>query len=84
MLEAGESPRFVARRLVILASEDVGMADPSALVVATAAASALELVGLPEAQLNLAQAVVHLASAPKSNRVMVALGAAQALSLIHI
>jgi putative ATPase len=77
MLEAGESPRFIARRLVILASEDVGMADPSALVVATAAASALELVGLPEAQLALAQATVHLALAPKSNRVTVALGAAQ-------
>jgi putative ATPase len=77
MLEAGESPRFVARRLVILASEDVGMADPSALVVATAAASALELVGLPEAQLALAQATVHLALAPKSNRVTTALGAAQ-------
>jgi putative ATPase len=68
MLEAGEDPRFVARRLVILASEDVGEADPMSLVVATAAAHALELVGLPEAQLNLAQAVVHLATAPKSNR----------------
>jgi putative ATPase len=77
MLEAGESPRFLARRLVILASEDVGMADPSALVVATAAASAVELVGLPEAQLALAQATVHLALAPKSNRVTTALGAAQ-------
>jgi putative ATPase len=77
MLEAGESPRFVARRLVILASEDVGMADPSALLVATAAASAVELVGLPEAQLALAQAAVHLALAPKSNRVTAALGAAQ-------
>jgi putative ATPase len=77
MLDAGESPRFVARRLVILASEDVGMADASALVVATAAAHALELVGLPEAQLALAQATVHLALAPKSNRVTVALGAAQ-------
>jgi putative ATPase len=69
MIEAGESPRFIARRLVILASEDVGMADPTALVVATAAAHALELVGLPEAQLNLAQATVHLATAAKSNRV---------------
>ena len=68
MLEAGEDARFVARRLVVLASEDVGMADPMALVVATAAAHAVELVGLPEAQLNLAQAVVHLATAPKSNR----------------
>ncbi len=68
MLTAGEDARFIARRLVILASEDVGMADPMALVVATAAAHAVEYVGLPEAQLNLAQAVVHLATAPKSNR----------------
>ncbi|HLK46357.1 MAG TPA: replication-associated recombination protein A, partial [Acidimicrobiales bacterium] len=78
MLEAGESPRFVARRLVILASEDVGMADPTSLLVATAAAQAVELVGLPEAQLTLAQATVHLALAPKSNRVTVAIGAALA------
>ena len=78
MLAAGEDARFIARRLVILASEDVGMADPTALVVADAAARALELVGLPEAQLNLAQAVVHLATAPKSNRVTVALGRAKA------
>jgi len=69
MLEAGEDARFIARRLVILASEDIGMADPQAMVVADAAARALEFVGLPEAQLNLAQAVVHLATAPKSNRV---------------
>jgi putative ATPase len=68
MLEAGEDARFIARRLVILASEDVGEADPMGLVVATAAAHAVEYVGLPEAQLNLAQAVVHLATAPKSNR----------------
>ena len=68
MLEAGEDARFIARRLIILASEDVGEADPQALVVAVAAAHALEHVGLPEAQLNLAQAVVHLATAPKSNR----------------
>jgi putative ATPase len=73
MLEAGEDARFIARRLVILASEDIGMADPQALVVADAAARAVEFVGLPEAGLNLAQAVVHLASAPKSNRVTVAL-----------
>jgi putative ATPase len=78
MLAAGEDARFVARRLVILASEDIGMADPLALLVADAAARAVEFVGLPEAQLNLAQAVVHLASAPKSNRVITALGAAQA------
>ena len=62
MLAAGEDARFVARRLVILASEDVGMADPMALLVADAAARAVEFVGLPEAQLNLAQAVVHLAA----------------------
>jgi putative ATPase len=77
MLEAGEDARFIARRLIILASEDVGEADPLALVVADAAARAVEFVGLPEAQLNLAQAVVHLACAPKSNRVTVALGRAQ-------
>jgi putative ATPase len=77
MLESGEDARFIARRLVILASEDIGEADPLALVVADAAARAVEFVGLPEAQLNLAQAVVHLACAPKSNRVTVALGLAQ-------
>ncbi len=77
MLEAGEDARFIARRLVILASEDIGMADPMALVVADAAARALEFVGLPEAQLNLAQAVVHLATAPKSNRVTVAIARAR-------
>ncbi|MCB0990338.1 MAG: replication-associated recombination protein A, partial [Acidimicrobiales bacterium] len=64
----GEDARFIARRLVILASEDIGMADPMALVVANAAAHAVEFVGLPEAGHNLAQAVVHLATAPKSNR----------------
>ncbi len=69
MLEAGEDPKFIARRLVILASEDVGLADPQALVVAVAAAQALEFVGLPEAQLNLAQAVSYLARAPKSDAV---------------
>ncbi len=68
MLVAGEDARFIVRRLIILASEDIGEADPQALVVAVAAAHALEHVGLPEAQLNLAQAVVHLATAPKSNR----------------
>ncbi len=73
MLEAGEDARFIARRLVILASEDIGMADSHSLVVADAAARAVEFVGLPEAQLNLAHAVVHLATAPKSNRVTVAL-----------
>ncbi|MHB1584351.1 MAG: replication-associated recombination protein A [Acidimicrobiales bacterium] len=78
MLDAGEDARFVARRLVILASEDVGMADPQGLLVADAAARAVETVGLPEAALNLAHAVVYLACAPKSNRVTVALGRARA------
>src|SRR5689334_19337649 len=73
MIEAGEDARFIARRIVIFASEDVGMADPSALQVAVAAASALELVGLPEAQLNLAQAVIHCSLAPKSNAVIAAI-----------
>jgi putative ATPase len=68
MLEAGEDARFIVRRLIVLASEDIGEADPQALLVAVAAAHAVEHVGLPEAQLNLAQAVVHLATAPKSNR----------------
>ena len=78
MLAAGEDARFIARRLVILASEDVGMADPTALLIADAAARAVEFVGLPEAQLNLAHAVIHLATAPKSNRAYLALGKAQA------
>ena len=73
MLEAGEDARFIARRLVILASEDVGLADPMALVVANAAAHAVEYVGLPEAQLNLAEAVLYLATAPKSNRAALAI-----------
>jgi putative ATPase len=77
MLEAGEDARYIARRLVILASEDVGMADPFGLVVADAAARSVEFVGLPEAQLNLAHAVIYLATAPKSNRVIHALGAAR-------
>jgi putative ATPase len=76
MLTAGEDPRFIARRMVIFASEDVGMADPMALLVANAAAHAVEYVGLPEAQLNLAQAAVHLATAPKSNSVTTAIAAA--------
>ncbi len=67
MLEGGEDPRFIARRMVILASEDVGNADPQALVVANAAAAAVDRVGLPECRLNLAQAAVYLALAPKSN-----------------
>jgi putative ATPase len=76
MLESGEDPRYVARRLIVHASEDVGMADSRALLVATAAAHALEHVGLPEARLNLAHATVYLARAPKSNAVYAALGAA--------
>src|SRR5207244_4665611 len=67
MLEAGEDARYIARRLVILASEDIGLADPFALVVADAAARAVEFVGLPEAGLNLAHAVIYLATAPKSH-----------------
>jgi putative ATPase len=78
MVEAGEDPRFIARRLVILASEDVGMADPTALPVAVAAAEAVALIGMPEARINLAQAVVHLALAPKSNAVIVAVDEALA------
>ncbi len=73
MLEAGEDPRFIARRMVILASEDIGNADPRALSVAVAAAQALEFVGLPEAQLNLSQAAIYLARAPKSNASAVAI-----------
>ena len=73
MLEAGEDARFIARRMIIFASEDVGMADPQALVVAVAASQALDHVGLPEAQLNLSQATIHLATAPKSNRAALAI-----------
>jgi putative ATPase len=76
MLEAGEDARFIARRLVILASEDVGLADSMGLVVANAAAHAVEFAGLPEAQLNLAHATIYLATAPKSGAVKNALGAA--------
>src|SRR5260221_5625138 len=76
MIEAGEDRRFIARRLIVHASEDVGMADPSALQVAVAAAQAVEFVGLPEARINLAQAVIHLSLAPKSNSVVRAIGAA--------
>jgi putative ATPase len=76
MIEAGEDPRFIARRLVIQASEEIGMADPTALQVAVAAAQAVQLIGLPECALNLAQATVHIATAPKSNAVTKAIGAA--------
>ncbi len=78
MIEAGEDPRFIARRLVIQASEEIGMADPTALQVAVAAAQAVQLIGLPECALNLAQATVHIATAPKSNAVTKAIGAAMA------
>lgn len=77
MLEGGEDPRYIARRLIVHASEDVGMADSRALLVATAAAHAVEHVGLPEAQLNLAHATIYLATAPKSNAVLKAIGAAR-------
>jgi putative ATPase len=76
MIEAGEDARYIARRLVILASEDVGMADSMGLVVADAAARAVEFVGFPEAALNLAHAVIYLATAPKSNTTMAALARA--------
>lgn len=76
MLTAGEDPRFIARRLSILASEDIGMADPTSLLVAVAAAQTVQLIGMPEAQLTLAHATVHLATAPKSNAVTTALAAA--------
>ena len=77
MLEAGEDPRFVARRMVIFASEDVGLADPRALQVAVAAADAVEYVGLPEVQLNLAEAAIYLATCPKSNAVKTAIFSAR-------
>ncbi len=78
MIAAGEDQRFIARRLIVHASEDVGMADPTALPTAVAAAQAVEFVGLPEARINLAQAVIHIALAPKSNAVIRAIGAAEA------
>ena len=78
MLEAGEDARFIVRRMVILASEDIGLADPTALMIAVAAAQALEHVGLPEAELNLAHAAIHLATAPKSNRAALAIWGARA------
>jgi putative ATPase len=76
MLAAGEDPRFIARRIVIFASEDVGMADPLSLLVAEAAARAIDFIGLPEGRINLAHAVVHLATAPKSNSVYVGINRA--------
>ncbi|MEX2464364.1 MAG: replication-associated recombination protein A, partial [Gaiellaceae bacterium] len=76
MLEGGEDARYIARRLIVHASEDIGMADSNALLVAVAAAQAVEHVGLPEARLNLAHATIYLATAPKSNAVITAIGAA--------
>src|SRR5580700_654125 len=78
MIAAGEDARFIARRLIVHASEDVGMADPTALQTAIAAAQAVEFVGLPEARINLAQAVIHISLAPKSNAVIKAISAASA------
>lgn len=78
MLESGEDPRFVARRMVIAAAEDIGLADPQGLVVAVAAAQAVELVGMPEGQIPLAEATIYLASAPKSNSAYMAIAAASA------
>jgi putative ATPase len=76
MFEAGEDPRFIARRLIVLASEDIGVAHPTALTTAVAAAQAVQLIGMPEARINLAQAVIELALAPKSNSVIKAVDAA--------
>ncbi len=76
MVEAGEDPRFIARRLVVHASEDIGMADPTALQTAVSAAQAVQFIGMPEGRLALAQATVHLATAPKSNAVISAIDAA--------
>ncbi|MGH8960385.1 MAG: replication-associated recombination protein A [Jatrophihabitantaceae bacterium] len=76
MIEAGEDPRFIARRLVVHASEDIGLADPTALLAATAAAQAVQLIGMPEARINLAQATIHLALAAKSNAVVRAIDSA--------
>ncbi len=78
MMTAGEDPRFIARRLLILASEDIGLADPTALGIAVAAAQTVQLIGMPEAQLTLAHATIALAVAPKSNAVTTAIGAAMA------
>ncbi|WP_235925998.1 replication-associated recombination protein A [Actinokineospora pegani] len=78
MIEAGEDPRFIARRLVVHATEDIGMADPTALQTAVAAAQTVQLIGMPECRLALAQATVHLATAPKSNAVITAIDAALA------
>jgi putative ATPase len=78
MIEAGEDPRFIVRRLVIVASEDIGMADPTALPLAVAAMQAVQFIGMPEGALTLSHAVIHLATAPKSNSATLAIGAASA------
>jgi putative ATPase len=78
MLEAGEDPRFIARRVIICAAEDVGNADPAALMLAAAALQAIEFVGMPEARIPLAQAVTYIACAPKSNAAYLAIDAALA------
>ncbi len=78
MLQAGEDPRFIARRIAILASEDIGMADPHAITVAAAAYAIVERIGMPEAQLTLGQAAVYMATAPKSNASAKAIWAAMA------
>src|SRR5439155_15377043 len=78
MLAAGEDPRYIARRMVVHAAEDVGLADPMALVVATSAAHAVEFVGLPEAQIPMTQAAIYIATAPKSNSVVTAIKRATA------
>jgi putative ATPase len=83
MFDAGEDPLFIARRVVRMASEDIGLADPQALVVASAAKDAYDFLGSPEGELAIAQAVVYVATAPKSNAVYKAFGAAQALAKAH-
>jgi putative ATPase len=83
MFDAGEDPLFIARRVVRMASEDIGLADPQALVVANAAKDAYDFLGSPEGELAIAEAVVYIATAPKSNAVYKAFGAAQALARAH-
>jgi putative ATPase len=83
MFDAGEDPLFIARRVVRMASEDIGLADPQALVVANAAKDAYDFLGSPEGELAIAQAVVYVATAPKSNAVYTAFSAAQALAKAH-
>ena len=84
MIEAGEDPRFIARRLIILASEDIGMAAPSVLQTCVAAAQAVQLIGMPEARLNLAQATIAAATAPKSNAVITAIDPDKDVDGFHV